>query len=155
PDHRLREVAPDRSVRRAGREARLLVSPRGRRRDHRRGAPHSGRTQRRLRLDRPQGVARDRDPDRPGLRPEISPARAAAARRPAFQAIPREDALMDFIRRWLVGRDLKRGAALEGEGYYEQAMGAYEEALEFAVEKDRARALRQFGSCALRLGKLA
>ena len=62
---------------------------------------------------------------------------------------------MDFVRRWLVGRDLKRAAALEGEGYYEQAMGAYEEALEFAVEKDRARALRQFGSCALRLGKLA
>jgi tetratricopeptide (TPR) repeat protein len=62
---------------------------------------------------------------------------------------------MDFVRRWIVGRDLRRAKALEGEGYLEQAMAAYETALEFAVEKDRALALRQFASCALRLGKLA
>ena len=62
---------------------------------------------------------------------------------------------MDFVRRWLVSRDLKRARALEGEGYIEQAMGAYEEALEFAVDKERAQALRQFGACALQLGKLA
>jgi tetratricopeptide (TPR) repeat protein len=62
---------------------------------------------------------------------------------------------MDFVRRWLVSRDLKRAQALEGEGYLEQAMGAYEEVLEFALEKERAQALRQFGACALRLGKLA
>lgn len=62
---------------------------------------------------------------------------------------------MDFLRRWLVSRDLKRARALEGEGYVEQAMGAYEEALEHAVEKERAEALRGFGSCALRQGKLA
>jgi tetratricopeptide (TPR) repeat protein len=62
---------------------------------------------------------------------------------------------MEFIRRWLVGRDLKRARALEGEGYWEQALGAYEEALEHAQDKDRARALRGYGGCALRLGRLA
>ena len=62
---------------------------------------------------------------------------------------------MDFVRRWLVSRDLKRARALEGEGYVEQAMGAYEEALEFAAGKERAEALRGFGTCALKLGKLA
>ncbi len=62
---------------------------------------------------------------------------------------------MDFIRRWLAGRDLKRARALEGEGYVEQALAAYEEALEFAAEKERAQALRGFGGCAFRLGKLA
>src|SRR5262245_22672416 len=62
---------------------------------------------------------------------------------------------MEFLRRWLVGRDLKRARTLEGEGYFEQALGAYDEALEHAVEKDRARALRGYGACALRLGKLA
>ena len=62
---------------------------------------------------------------------------------------------MDFVRRWIVSRDLKRARALEGEGYVEQALAAYEEALEFAAEKERAQALRGFGACALRLGKLA
>ncbi len=62
---------------------------------------------------------------------------------------------MDFLRRWLVSRDLKRARALEGEGYLEQALGAYEEALEHAVEKERAQALRGYGACALRLGRLA
>jgi len=62
---------------------------------------------------------------------------------------------MEFLRRWLVGRDLKRARTLEGEGYFEQALGAYDEALEYAVDKDRARALRGYGGCALRLGKLA
>jgi tetratricopeptide (TPR) repeat protein len=62
---------------------------------------------------------------------------------------------MDFLRRWLVSRDLKRARALEGEGYLEQALGAYEEALEHAVEKERAEALRGYGACALRLGRLA
>jgi tetratricopeptide (TPR) repeat protein len=62
---------------------------------------------------------------------------------------------MEFLRRWLVGRDLKRARTLEGEGYFEQALGAYDEALEYAVEKDRAQALRGYGGCALRLGRLA
>ena len=62
---------------------------------------------------------------------------------------------MDFLRRWIVSRDLKRARALEGEGYLEQALGAYEEALEHAVEKERAQALRGYGACALRLGRLA
>ena len=31
---------------------------------------------------------------------------------------------MEFIRRWLVNRDLKRGRALEGEGYADQALAA-------------------------------
>jgi tetratricopeptide (TPR) repeat protein len=62
---------------------------------------------------------------------------------------------MDFLRRWLVSRDLKRARALEGEGYIEQALGAYEEALEYATEKERARALTGFGGCAFRLGRLA
>ena len=29
---------------------------------------------------------------------------------------------MDFLRKWLVGRDLKRARALEGEGYLDQAL---------------------------------
>ncbi len=62
---------------------------------------------------------------------------------------------MDFIRRWLVRRDLKRARALEGEGYIELALGAYEEALEFAQPQERAQALRGLGGCALRLGRLA
>lgn len=62
---------------------------------------------------------------------------------------------MDFLRRWLVGRDLKRARALEGEGYTEQALKAYEEALEWAREDDRARALVGLGNCAARLGHLA
>jgi tetratricopeptide (TPR) repeat protein len=62
---------------------------------------------------------------------------------------------MDFLRRWLVGRDLKRARALEGEGYLDQALAAYESSLEMANELERAVALRQIGACALRLGKLA
>ncbi len=62
---------------------------------------------------------------------------------------------MDFVRRWIVSRDLKRARALEGEGYVEQALAAYEEALKFADGKERAQALRGFGGCALRIGKLA
>lgn len=62
---------------------------------------------------------------------------------------------MDFIRRWVVSRDLKRAGALEGEGYYEQAMKVLEEALEFTADAERPAALRRLGHCALRLGKLA
>lgn len=62
---------------------------------------------------------------------------------------------MEFLRRWLVSRDLKRARALEGEGYFEQALQAYEGALEHARDAERALALRQAGACALRLGKLA
>jgi tetratricopeptide (TPR) repeat protein len=62
---------------------------------------------------------------------------------------------MDFLRKWLVGRDLKRAAALEGEGYYEQALQAYEGSLEHAAGEERVRALRRLGFCALRVGKLA
>jgi tetratricopeptide (TPR) repeat protein len=62
---------------------------------------------------------------------------------------------MDFVRKWLVGRDLKRARALEGEGYLEQALAVYESCLEMANETERVAALRQIGSCALRLGKLA
>ena len=39
---------------------------------------------------------------------------------------------MDFMRKWLVGRDLKRARALEGEGYLEQALAVYESCLEMA-----------------------
>jgi tetratricopeptide (TPR) repeat protein len=62
---------------------------------------------------------------------------------------------MDFLRKWLVGRDLKRARALEGEGYIDQALAAYEACLEMANEAERAVALRGIGSCGLRLGKLA
>ena len=62
---------------------------------------------------------------------------------------------MDFMRKWLVGRDLKRAHALEGEGYLEQALAVYESCLEMANDAERRMALRQIGSCALRLGKLA
>ncbi len=62
---------------------------------------------------------------------------------------------MDFIRKFLVSRDLKRARALEGEGYAERALAAYEEALEFAAGADRAVALRGLGGCAFRLGRLA
>lgn len=62
---------------------------------------------------------------------------------------------MEFIRKWLLGRDLKRARALEGEGYFEQALQAYEGCLELAAGKERATALRQIGNCALRVGKLA
>jgi tetratricopeptide (TPR) repeat protein len=62
---------------------------------------------------------------------------------------------MDFLRRWLVGRDLRRARALEGEGYLDRALEVYESSLELANDLERAAALRQIGSCALRLGKLA
>ncbi|HZE98528.1 MAG TPA: tetratricopeptide repeat protein [Planctomycetota bacterium] len=62
---------------------------------------------------------------------------------------------MDFLRRWLVGRDLKRARALEGEGYVEQALAVYESALAMANDAERPVALRHIGACALRLGKLA
>lgn len=62
---------------------------------------------------------------------------------------------MDFLRKWIVGRDLKRARALEGEGYVDQALAVYESCLEMAGEAERAAALRQIGSCALCLGKLA
>jgi len=62
---------------------------------------------------------------------------------------------MDFLRRWLVGRDLRRARALEGEGYLDRALEVYESSLELANGSERATALRQIGSCALRLGKLA
>ena len=62
---------------------------------------------------------------------------------------------MDFFRRWLVGRDLRRARALEGEGYLGQALAVYESSLELANDAERAAALKQIGSCALRLGKLA
>lgn len=62
---------------------------------------------------------------------------------------------MDFIRRWLVGRDLKRAAALEGEGYYAPALEAYESCVEFASGAERPGLMRSIGSCALRTGKLA
>jgi tetratricopeptide (TPR) repeat protein len=54
-----------------------------------------------------------------------------------------------------VGRDLRRARALEGEGYLDQALAVYESSLELANEAERSTALRQIGSCALRLGKLA
>jgi tetratricopeptide (TPR) repeat protein len=62
---------------------------------------------------------------------------------------------MDFIRRWLVNQDLKRARALEGEGYYDQALQVYEGALQYAGEKERPEALRRIGDCARRVGKLA
>ncbi len=62
---------------------------------------------------------------------------------------------MDFLRRWLVSRDLKRARALKGEGYFEQALEAFESALQNADERDRGEILRHAGHCALRLGKLA
>jgi tetratricopeptide (TPR) repeat protein len=62
---------------------------------------------------------------------------------------------VDFVRKWLVGRDLKRARALEGEGYFDQALAVYEASLEMANEAERVAALRQIGACALRLGKLA
>jgi tetratricopeptide (TPR) repeat protein len=62
---------------------------------------------------------------------------------------------MDFIRKFLVSRDLKRARALEGEGYVELALTAYEEALEHAAGPERIRALRGAGGCAFRLGRLA
>jgi tetratricopeptide (TPR) repeat protein len=62
---------------------------------------------------------------------------------------------MDFVRRWIAGRDLKKAHALESEGYVEQALAAYEEALAFASDAERPAALRGAGHCALRLGKLA
>lgn len=62
---------------------------------------------------------------------------------------------MDFLRKWIVGRDLKRARALEGEGYYDRALPVYESCLEMANPAERALALRQIGVCALRLGKLA
>jgi tetratricopeptide (TPR) repeat protein len=62
---------------------------------------------------------------------------------------------MDFLRKWLVGRDLKRARALEGEGYVDQALPVYESCLEMASEAERIVALRGIGSCGLRLGKLA
>lgn len=62
---------------------------------------------------------------------------------------------MDFLRKWIVGRDLKRARALEGEGYYDQALPVYESCLEMANPAERALALRQIGYCALKLGKLA
>jgi tetratricopeptide (TPR) repeat protein len=62
---------------------------------------------------------------------------------------------MDILKRWRVSRDLKRARALAGEGYLEKALEAYESALEGAVEKERAEALRGYGACALHLGRLA
>ena len=62
---------------------------------------------------------------------------------------------MDFLRKWLVGRDLKRARALEGEGYFDQALPVYESCLAMANPTERAVALRQIGYCALKLGKLA
>jgi tetratricopeptide (TPR) repeat protein len=62
---------------------------------------------------------------------------------------------VDFLRRWLVRTDLKRARALEGEGYLEQALKAYEAALEHARDEERAAALQGVGACGLRLGKLA
>jgi len=62
---------------------------------------------------------------------------------------------MDFLRRWLVNRDLKRARALEGEGYLDQALAVYEASLEMANEAERSAALLQIGSVTMRLGKLA
>ena len=54
---------------------------------------------------------------------------------------------MDFLRKWLVGRDLKRARALEGEGYIDRALPVYESCLEMASEAERLVALRGIGSC--------
>lgn len=62
--------------------------------------------------------------------------------------------MMDFLRKWRVGRDLKRARALEGEGYVDQALSVYESCLDLTHGAERAHALRQIGSCGLRLGKL-
>lgn len=62
---------------------------------------------------------------------------------------------MDFLRRLLMKSQLKRARALEGEGYVEQALAAYEAALPQAAGAERAVALRGAGACAFRLGRLA
>ena len=62
---------------------------------------------------------------------------------------------MDFLRKWQMGRELKRARALESEGYIDRALPVYEACLERATGADRTTALRQIGYCALRLGKLA
>ena len=62
---------------------------------------------------------------------------------------------MDFLRKWPVSRDIKRGRALEGEGYFDQALAVYESCLEHATPEEKTVALRHLGHCALRLGQLA
>ena len=62
---------------------------------------------------------------------------------------------MDFFRKLAMNRELKRARALEGEGYVDKALAAYEETLGRAKGPARAQALRGVGACALRLGKLA
>ncbi|HEX7897184.1 MAG TPA: tetratricopeptide repeat protein [Planctomycetota bacterium] len=62
---------------------------------------------------------------------------------------------MDFFRKLGMNRELKRARALEGEGYLEKALAAYEGVLGRATGPERAKALRGVGACALRLGKLA
>jgi len=62
---------------------------------------------------------------------------------------------MEFIRRWLAGQDFKRARALEGEGYFDQALVAYESSLASCPPEERAAMLRRIGNCALLVGKLA
>lgn len=63
--------------------------------------------------------------------------------------------MKDFLRKWRVTRDLNRARALEGEGYFDRALAVYESCLPLSGAEERPSALRQIGSCALRLGKLA
>ena len=62
---------------------------------------------------------------------------------------------MDFLRRWRLQRDLKKGRALEGEGYYEKALEVYEAVVESTTGDERAEVMRRLGHCALRIEKLA
>lgn len=62
---------------------------------------------------------------------------------------------MDFFKKFAMSRDLRRARALEGEGYVDKAMAAYEAALERAQGPDRLKALIGVGACGFRLGKLA
>src|SRR5205814_63980 len=103
----------------------------------------------RLRLHRTPHQPPERDFGGARLRPALSSPGTSASRGSS------DESVMDFMRKWLVGRDLKRARALEGEGYLDQALQVYESCLEHANEAERATALRQIGSCALRLGKLA
>src|SRR4030095_3593949 len=133
----------------SGSPARVVVETHGQRRAHRRRAADARRLQRGLRVDGPPRGAGERDFGGPGVRPALSsPGTAAAGGSP-------HEAIMDFLRKWLVGRDLKRARALEGEGYLDRALGVYESCLEMANPAERIGALRGIGSCGLRLGKLA
>jgi Flp pilus assembly protein TadD len=62
---------------------------------------------------------------------------------------------VEFVRRWRLGRELKKARALEGEGYVPAALAAYETALAGAEGRDRVEALLGVGRTAFRSGGLA